>query len=53
LQASVSLKRLQKFLANDELDLNNVDRSPGSGPVIEIDNGTFSWDKDDEPVLNE
>ncbi|CAK8671759.1 unnamed protein product [Clavelina lepadiformis] len=52
-QANVSLKRLQRFLCNEELDLDNVDRNPTSGPVISIENGTFTWDKDDEPVLKD
>ncbi|CAK8671761.1 unnamed protein product [Clavelina lepadiformis] len=50
-QANVSLKRLQRFLCNEELDLDNVDRIPSCGPVISIENGTFTWDKDDEPAL--
>ncbi|XP_076819735.1 multidrug resistance-associated protein 1-like [Clavelina lepadiformis] len=52
-QANVSLKRLQRFLCNEELDLDNVDRIPSCGPVISIENGTFTWDKDDEPILKD
>ena len=52
-QASVSMKRLQKFVTADELDLNNVDRSPRAGPAISVENGTFAWEKDSEPTLKE
>jgi len=37
----------------EELDMDNVSRTLSFGPVIEIENGTFTWDKEDEPVLKE
>ncbi|CAK8671763.1 unnamed protein product [Clavelina lepadiformis] len=52
-QATVSLKRLQKFFCYDELDPENVDRVSCSGPLISIKNGTFAWDKEKEPTLQE
>ncbi|XP_076819725.1 multidrug resistance-associated protein 1-like isoform X2 [Clavelina lepadiformis] len=52
-QATVSLKRLQKFFCYDELDPENVDRASCSGPLISIKNGTFAWDKEKEPTLQD
>ncbi|KAK8748985.1 hypothetical protein OTU49_015624, partial [Cherax quadricarinatus] len=53
-QASVSLKRLNKFLNADELDPNSVSRdSSESNPVI-IKDGTFAWghgEEEGKPVL--
>ncbi|XP_069939628.1 multidrug resistance-associated protein 1 isoform X5 [Cherax quadricarinatus] len=52
--ASVSLKRLNKFLNADELDPNSVSRdSSESNPVI-IKDGTFAWghgEEEGKPVL--
>uniref|UniRef100_H2YLY0 ABC-type glutathione-S-conjugate transporter n=1 Tax=Ciona savignyi TaxID=51511 RepID=H2YLY0_CIOSA len=51
-QASVSMTRLSKFLAGDELDPDAVDHSPTAhGEVVEVDNATFTWGKKDEPIL--
>ena len=52
-QARVSLKRLEKFLNSDELDCGSVDRTSNSGPAVQIENGTFTWDKNDVPLLKE
>ncbi|XP_030646268.1 multidrug resistance-associated protein 1-like [Chanos chanos] len=53
MQAVVSLKRLGKFLCQDELKQDNVEKAPynpdGDGVVIE--NGTFSWARDGPPCL--
>uniref|UniRef100_A0A673GYT1 ABC-type glutathione-S-conjugate transporter n=1 Tax=Sinocyclocheilus rhinocerous TaxID=307959 RepID=A0A673GYT1_9TELE len=55
MQAVVSLKRLGKFLCQDELKLDSVERAPyHPGEYIDgvvIDNGTFSWSKDSTPCL--
>ncbi|XP_075701953.1 ATP-binding cassette sub-family C member 3 [Rhinoderma darwinii] len=52
-QASVSIKRIQNFLANDELDLAAVNKEKSmSGVAIAVRNGTFSWAKTNDPVLN-
>uniref|UniRef100_A0A8C2FCZ3 ATP-binding cassette, sub-family C (CFTR/MRP), member 6a n=1 Tax=Cyprinus carpio TaxID=7962 RepID=A0A8C2FCZ3_CYPCA len=57
MQAVVSLKRLGKFLCQDELKLDSVERAPyHPGECINIDgvvidNGTFSWSKDSTPCL--
>uniref|UniRef100_A0A3P9KLK6 ATP-binding cassette, sub-family C (CFTR/MRP), member 3 n=1 Tax=Oryzias latipes TaxID=8090 RepID=A0A3P9KLK6_ORYLA len=52
-QASVSLKRIQNFLSHDELDPDSVDRknTPGDFSVTVV-NGTFTWAKEDPPVLH-
>ncbi|XP_059413452.1 multidrug resistance-associated protein 1 [Carassius carassius] len=53
MQAVVSLKRLGKFLCQDELKLDSVDRAPYHPDIdgVVIDNGTFSWSKDSTPCL--
>uniref|UniRef100_A0A8K9UYB0 ABC-type glutathione-S-conjugate transporter n=1 Tax=Oncorhynchus mykiss TaxID=8022 RepID=A0A8K9UYB0_ONCMY len=48
MQAVVSLRRLGKFLCQDELKPDDVDREPYS-PVI--DSGTFGWSKEGPPCL--
>nr|XP_033816969.1 canalicular multispecific organic anion transporter 2 isoform X3 [Geotrypetes seraphini] len=46
-EASVSLKRIQKFLSHDELDSNSVDKKViSAGYAVTVQNGTFSWAKD-------
>ncbi|XP_041086709.1 multidrug resistance-associated protein 1-like isoform X3 [Polyodon spathula] len=52
MQAVVSMKRLGKFLCQEELKLDNVDRTtshPGSSVLVE--NGIFSWSRDGAPCL--
>lgn len=52
-QTSVSLKRIQDFLNQDELDPQCVERKTISpGCAITIHNGTFSWSKDLPPTLH-
>ncbi|XP_062388680.1 multidrug resistance-associated protein 1 [Sardina pilchardus] len=53
MQAVVSLKRLGKFLCQDELKLDSVEKAPFSpdGDGVTIENGTFSWAKDGPPCL--
>ncbi|XP_070185918.1 multidrug resistance-associated protein 1-like isoform X2 [Littorina saxatilis] len=45
-QASVSLKRLQKFLDNDELDDDAVEHNTSTKPAVKIENCTFTWDRE-------
>ncbi|XP_042637031.1 ATP-binding cassette sub-family C member 3 [Orycteropus afer afer] len=53
LQTSVSLKRIQHFLSQDELDPDCVERKTISpGYAITIDNGTFTWAQDLPPALH-
>ncbi|XP_004859793.1 canalicular multispecific organic anion transporter 2 isoform X4 [Heterocephalus glaber] len=52
-QAKVSLQRIQRFLSQDELNPQCVERktiSPGS--AITIHNGTFTWAQDLPPTLH-
>ncbi|CAI9599120.1 unnamed protein product [Staurois parvus] len=52
-QASVSIKRIQNFLANDELDPDAVNKDKTiPGNAITVHNGTFSWARSNEPVLH-
>ncbi|KAL8573180.1 hypothetical protein ACOMHN_036165 [Nucella lapillus] len=51
-QASVSLKRLQRFLDNDELDANAVLRSSSEKSAVKIVNGTFTWDRDTADTIS-
>ncbi|XP_053766774.1 ATP-binding cassette sub-family C member 3 isoform X2 [Desmodus rotundus] len=53
IQTSVSLKRIQRFLSQDELDSQCVERktiTPGHAVIIE--NGTFTWAQDLPPTLH-
>ncbi|XP_053424694.1 ATP-binding cassette sub-family C member 3 isoform X3 [Nycticebus coucang] len=51
-QTSVSLKRIQNFLSQDELDLQCVERKTISpGYAITIHSGTFTWAQDLPPIL--
>lgn len=51
-QASVSINRIQNFLANDELDPDAVNKEKSmSGVAIAVQNGTFSWATSGDPIL--
>ncbi|XP_072636145.1 ATP-binding cassette sub-family C member 3 isoform X1 [Canis lupus baileyi] len=53
IQTSVSLKRIQHFLSQDELDLQCVERKTITpGYAVTIDNGTFTWAPDLPPTLH-
>uniref|UniRef100_A0A2I3GMD5 ABC-type glutathione-S-conjugate transporter n=1 Tax=Nomascus leucogenys TaxID=61853 RepID=A0A2I3GMD5_NOMLE len=52
-QASVSLKRIQQFLSQDELDPQSVERKTiPPGYAIAIHSGTFTWAQDLPPTLH-
>ncbi|XP_004434776.1 PREDICTED: canalicular multispecific organic anion transporter 2 [Ceratotherium simum simum] len=52
-QTSVSLKRIQHFLSQDELDPKCVERKTITpGHAITIHNGTFTWAQDLPPILH-
>uniref|UniRef100_A0AAZ3RUT3 ABC-type glutathione-S-conjugate transporter n=1 Tax=Oncorhynchus tshawytscha TaxID=74940 RepID=A0AAZ3RUT3_ONCTS len=51
MQAVVSLRRLGKFLCQDELKPDDVDREPYNGDGVVIDSGTFGWSKEGPPCL--
>ncbi|GAV06013.1 hypothetical protein RvY_16055 [Ramazzottius varieornatus] len=53
LQVAVSIKRLSKFLCNDELDAGIVSALEASSPSsVVMKNATFSWSKEGPPFLN-
>ncbi|XP_069159719.1 multidrug resistance-associated protein 1 [Procambarus clarkii] len=54
-QANVSLKRLNKFLNADELDLNSVSRDATQESPVVIKNGTFAWGggEEESPALRD
>uniref|UniRef100_A0A8P4G3W9 ABC-type glutathione-S-conjugate transporter n=1 Tax=Dicentrarchus labrax TaxID=13489 RepID=A0A8P4G3W9_DICLA len=49
--AIVSLRRLVKFLHQDELKPDNVERLPHSTDCVVIEGGSFSWTSDGLPCL--
>ncbi|CAG2186409.1 ABCC3 [Mytilus edulis] len=52
-QASVSLKRIQTFLNNDELDYSAFSRDINAKHAITIEKGVFSWEKESTATLKE
>lgn len=52
-QASVSVKRINKFMNSEELDPDNVQHDPNEPFPLVIEKGTFAWDSEqiDKPVL--
>ncbi|XP_072938928.1 multidrug resistance-associated protein 1 isoform X2 [Epargyreus clarus] len=51
-QTSVGIKRLNKFMNCDELDVDSVEHDPKEPDPLVIENGHFSWGDDgSEPVL--
>jgi ABC-type bacteriocin/lantibiotic exporter with double-glycine peptidase domain len=53
LQTSVSNKRLKEFLISDELDPGSVTLDPNVKNSVEVNQGTFSWDRSFGPVLKD
>ncbi|XP_023680988.2 multidrug resistance-associated protein 1 [Paramormyrops kingsleyae] len=53
MQALVSLKRLGKFLFQEELKAESIEKSPyqPDGDAVAIENGTFSWSREGPPCL--
>uniref|UniRef100_T1JBD6 ABC-type glutathione-S-conjugate transporter n=1 Tax=Strigamia maritima TaxID=126957 RepID=T1JBD6_STRMM len=50
-QAHTSLKRLDNFMLNEELDFLQVREGTDDNTALLIENGTFSWAVDDGPIL--
>ncbi|XP_014219235.1 multidrug resistance-associated protein 1 isoform X2 [Copidosoma floridanum] len=52
-QASVSVKRINKFMNSEELDPNNVQHETSEVNPIVIENGNFAWDSEhiEKPML--
>lgn len=51
IQVSVSVKRINKFLDNEELDPDIVGNKAEEVYPLVIENGTFSWVNHEEPTL--
>lgn len=64
-EAAVSVSRLRKFLLNDELDPNVVERAPrpalastpsarsAAAPMVEIEDGRFAWSPAGNDILSD
>lgn len=50
-QTSVSRKRLEKFLGGDDLESDIVRHDPSFSSAISINNGSFAWEREAEPLL--
>ncbi|XP_019116392.2 ATP-binding cassette sub-family C member 2 [Larimichthys crocea] len=50
-QTTVSRKRLEKFLAGEDLDSDIVRHDPSFNSAISICDGSFAWEKEAEPML--
>ncbi|XP_065568544.1 multidrug resistance-associated protein 1-like isoform X2 [Artemia franciscana] len=50
-QASVSLKRMNKFMNAEELNPDAVTHDPNEQNPIVVKDGSFSWGVDEKPVL--
>ena len=52
-QSSVSLKRINKFMNNEELDENAVEHKSDDKTPIKIDSGSFRWGRDEPTILDD
>ncbi|XP_056148222.1 canalicular multispecific organic anion transporter 1 [Lampris incognitus] len=50
-QMTVSKKRLEKFLAGDDLDNDTVHQDPSFSTAVSVCEGTFAWEREADPVL--
>lgn len=50
-QASVSFRRITDFLLKDEIDPSNVSQEETPGVAAVIENGSFSWEDDDDSEM--
>ncbi|KAM4606989.1 ATP-binding cassette sub-family C member 2 isoform 2-T2 [Polymixia lowei] len=50
-QTTVSRKRLEKFLGGDDLDSDIVRHDPSFNTAVSVCDGTFTWEREAEPVL--
>ncbi|CAL8256487.1 unnamed protein product [Lota lota] len=50
-QTAVSKKRLEKFLGSDDLDPDIVRHDSSFNTSVSICNGTFTWEREADPVL--
>ena len=52
-QAMVSLKRIDKFLNNEELEDEAIEHQPSEMEAIIIENGNFGWGTDVPTILED
>uniref|UniRef100_A0A131YTN7 ATP-binding cassette, subfamily C (CFTR/MRP), member 1 n=1 Tax=Rhipicephalus appendiculatus TaxID=34631 RepID=A0A131YTN7_RHIAP len=52
-QASVSVKRMNKYLGHEELEEYVTHEKDDASVPIWVRNGSFAWTKDEEPVLRD
>ena len=52
-QAMVSLRRIDKFLNNDELDQGMIEHVTSDNKAIVVENGAFSWGNEEPIALEE
>ncbi|KAL4228773.1 hypothetical protein ACF0H5_011815 [Mactra antiquata] len=52
-QCNVSLGRISRFLQSGDLDPDNVQHTDMADHALSIENGTFSWGKEDRPSLTD
>ena len=52
-QAMVSLKRIDKFLNNEELEDEAIEHQPSETEAIIIESGTFGWGADEPTILED
>ncbi|XP_046388373.1 multidrug resistance-associated protein 1 isoform X3 [Ischnura elegans] len=50
-QASVSVKRMNKFMNSEELDVDSVSHDKSDENPIVVENGTFTWNPEENAVL--
>uniref|UniRef100_A0A8C2FIH3 Uncharacterized protein n=1 Tax=Cyprinus carpio TaxID=7962 RepID=A0A8C2FIH3_CYPCA len=50
-QTAVSKKRLEKFLSGDDLDTMAITRDDSHSAAVSMTDGTYTWERDTEPVL--
>lgn len=50
-QTTVSKKRLEKFLGGEDLDNDIVRHDPSFDTAVSINDGSFAWEKEAEPLL--
>ncbi|KAK3095411.1 hypothetical protein FSP39_014366 [Pinctada imbricata] len=49
-QLYVSVGRIQEFLWKEDLDTDNVSKNLNSDYAVSIENGTFTWDREDPNI---
>uniref|UniRef100_A0A669DKL9 ABC-type glutathione-S-conjugate transporter n=1 Tax=Oreochromis niloticus TaxID=8128 RepID=A0A669DKL9_ORENI len=53
LPLSVSKKRLEKFLAGEDIDSDIVRQDPSFNTAVSVCDGSFAWEKDAKPLLKD